>query len=279
MSDSQGPIHINLKEVLQQKLGKKSRFVPGVLRRALERLICQDSLNELLENNYPARGSEFCRGVLRDLDVSVDMRCPANLPPREQKRVLFVCNHPLGGLDGMALIASLSEHYGCELQVVVNDLLMAVEPLAGCFVPVNTHGAQSRGTARSMENAMKGDGPVLMFPAGLVSRLRDNGEVSDLRWNRMFIRKAIEHRRHIVPLHFDGHNTPGFYRAARRRVRMGFRFNFEMILLPREVFAARGSHFTITCGRPIAWQDLAGATDAEAERIKQIVYNLPSQNQ
>lgn len=270
-----GPIRINLRRIIRDRLGRKSFLVPGFLRRWLERLVCQEQLNELLEHNYPRRGAEFCRGVLADLDVKVDLRGVVNLPPPSEPRVLLVCNHPLGGLDGMALIAAFSDYFGTQLQVVVNDLLMAVEPLGDCFVPVNKHGAQSRCTARTLDAAMASDAPVLMFPAGLVSRRGADGTVADLKWNKMFLRKAVDYRRNVVPLHFDGHNSASFYKAAQRRVRLGLRFNFEMLLLPREVFASRGKHFTVTCGHSIPWQSLGKPCDAEAARIKDIVYNLP----
>lgn len=273
-----GPIRINLRQVLRKRLGGWSRLVPPFLCRRLERLVCQEQLNELLEHNYPRRGADFCRGVLADLDVGVDVCGMRNLPTPSERRVLLVCNHPLGGLDGMALVAWFSEYFGTQLQVVVNDLLMAVEPLSDCFVPVNKHGAQSRGTARSLDAAMASDAPVLMFPAGLVSRQGDDGTIADLKWNKMFLRKAVEYGRDVVPLFFDGHNSAGFYRAARRRVKLGLRFNFEMVLLPREVFASRGRRFTITCGDPIPWQSLGRATDAEAARIRGIVYNLKNRH-
>ncbi len=271
-----GPIRIDLRRVLEQRLGRWNTLVPGWLRRKVERLVCQDGLNELLENNYPRRGADFCRGVLHDLDVSVELRGAERLPPAGHTRVLFVSNHPLGGLDGMALIACLSDYYGRQLQVVVNDLLMAVEPLSDCFVPVNKHGAQSRDTARTLESVMASDAPVLMFPAGLCSRQADDGSIADLRWNKMFLRKAVDYRRDVMPLYFDGTNSDAFYRAARRRVRMGLRFNFEMLLLPREVFASRGRHFSVTCGRLIPWQQLGRPCESEAARIRQIVYNIPT---
>ncbi len=269
-------MRINLRQLLRDRLGRWSRLVPGFLRRKLERLVCQDRLNWLLEHNFPRRGSEFCRGVLADLDVELRVEGVENLPPPSQRRVLLVCNHPLGGLDGISLIAWFSEYFGCELQVVVNDLLMAVEPLGECFVPVNKHGAQSRGTARSIDAAMASDGPVLMFPAGLCSRQSPDGTIADPKWNKMFLRKARSYERDVVPLYFDGRNSDRFYKAARRRVRAGLKFNFEMVLLPGEVFASSGKSFTVTCGRALPWTSLAPASDREAARIRNIVYNLSS---
>lgn len=270
------PIRINIREVLASRLGRRARFVPGFVTRWLERLVCQDELNGLLERNFPLRDADFCDGVLCDLDVTLDVRNEHLLP--ESPRCIIVSNHPLGGLDGMSMISWLSRHYGRPVHFVVNDLLMAVEPLRDCFVPVNKLGRQNRGSARTLDEVLAGDDPVVIYPAGLCSRLGDDGVVADLAWNKMAVTKAIESRRDIVPVHFDGHNSPSFYRWARRRVRLGLKFNFEMILLPREVFRSRGKTFTLTCGRPVSWQNLKGGAEASATaaRLRQIVYALPT---
>lgn len=273
---SDRPIRIDVGGVLASRLGGKARFVPRFLIRWLEKLICQDKLNQLLESNYPLRGAEFCDGVLCDLDVTIDIRNENLLP--KNPRCIIVSNHPLGGLDGMSMISWLSRHYNRPVRFVVNDLLMAVEPLTDCFVPVNKHGRQSRSSLGSLEEALTGDGPVVIYPAGLCSRLGDDGVVADLAWNKMFVTKAIESRRDIVPVHFDGHNSPSFYRWARIRQRLGIKFNFEMLLLPREVFRSRGKTFTITCGTPVPWQSLEGGAKAAstAAQLRRQVYALPT---
>mgnify|MGYP001530943483 FL=1 len=273
---SDRPIRIDVGGVLASRLGDKARFVPRFLVRWLEKLICQDKLNQLLESNYPLRGAEFCDGVLCDLDVTIDIRNENLLP--KNPRCIIVSNHPLGGLDGMSMISWLSRHYNRPVHFVVNDLLMAVEPLTDCFVPVNKHGRQSRSSLGSLEEALAGDGPVVIYPAGLCSRLGDDGVVADLAWNKMFVTKAIESRRDIVPVHFDGHNSPSFYRWARIRQRLGIKFNFEMLLLPREVFRSRGKTFTITCGTPVPWQSLEGGAKAAstAAQLRRQVYALPT---
>ena len=267
-------IQIDIGRELSQKLGRRARYVPRILVKAIERLIRQDELNDLLVRNFPRRGAEFCEGVLDTLGVKLEVQDAARLPA--SPRCIIASNHPLGGLDGMSMIAWLHRHYNCPVHFVVNDLLMAVDPLRDCFVPINKHGAQSRGAAKLIDEVLAGDDPVVIYPAGLVSRLGDDGKIADLEWRKMVVNKAIESRRDIVPVHFAGENSPSFYRWARRRLRLGIKFNFEMVLLPRELFRAGGKTFTLTCGDPIAWQSLRGGRDAAAEaaRIRNIVYSL-----
>lgn len=268
------PIQIDVSQVLARKLGKKARYVPRLLVGAIERLIHQDELNDLLVRNFPRRGAEFCEGVLDTLGVTLKVKEAERLPA--SPRCIIASNHPLGGLDGMSMIAWLRRHYGRPVHFVVNDLLMAVDPLKECFVPINKHGSQSRGSARLIDEVLAGDDPVVIYPAGLVSRLGRDGRIADLEWRKMVVNKAIESRRDIVPVHFAGENSPSFYRWARRRERLGLKFNFEMVLLPRELFRARGKTFTLTCGEPIPWHSLRGGIDAAAEaaRIRNIVYSL-----
>lgn len=270
------PLQIDLQAVLRGKMGRKARFVPRWLVRRLEKTICADALNELLRNNHPRRGADFCRGVFADLGVTIQAQGTENLPDPKHRRVVVVSNHPLGGLDGMALIAFFAERYGGRVHFLVNDLLMAVEPLSDVFVPINKHGAQSRDAKRRIDELFEGDDPILIFPAGLVSRLGKNGEVTDLEWKKMFVNRAIASRRDVIPVHFSGHNSQFFYKFARRRKRLGIKFNIEMIYLPRELVRQAGSTFTITCGKPIGWQQLKGGKEAgaTATAIRSEVYRL-----
>ena len=281
MTEQTKVIQINLRQIVRERLGRYSRLVPGVVLRYLEKTVCQDRLNELLRNNFPREGAEFCEGVLADLDVGLTVVGEDKLPSPAQRRVVFVSNHPLGGLDGMALIAWATRRYGGKVHFVVNNLLDAVAPLRSVFVPVNKHGSQSRESIRVIDEAFAGEDPVLVFPAGLCSRRGSNGEIADLEWQKMFVNKAVEHHRDVVPLYFSGRNSDFFYNFAKIRKQLGLKFNIEMIYLPSEIFRARGSRFTLVCGDTIGWQELRSGKAAmeQAAEIRSLVYSLASRLQ
>ena len=95
-------IKIDVEQVLRSRLPRLSRLMPSRLVSGLKKIICQDDLNRLLEENAGKTGADFCRGILKSLDITVNVRNAGNLPPKEHRRVVFVSNHPLGGLDGLA---------------------------------------------------------------------------------------------------------------------------------------------------------------------------------
>ncbi len=97
-------IRLDVAEVLRKRVPRLSRLIPTRMVRWLERTICQDEMNRLLEENRGLTGADFCRGVLGSLKIGIDVRNAERLPAKEDRRVVFVSNHPLGGLDGMALI-------------------------------------------------------------------------------------------------------------------------------------------------------------------------------
>ncbi len=274
-----GPINIDVKKALEGKLGDKARFVPDFAINWLKRTVHEDDLNRMLHELYPRRGAEFCEGVLQSLDVKVDIINPDRLPAPDDARVIFVCNHPLGGLDGIALIAMLAKRYGPKLRFIVNDLLMAVEPISEYFLPINKHGRQQRSSAADINDALASDAPVIIFPAGLVSRKGKNGIIKDLAWHKMFAVKALQHHRDVVPLHFSGHNSSFFYNLAQWRLRLHLKFNIEMLYLPSELLKSRGKKFVVNVGNRLGWRDLAKPDHkAIASMVRDMVYSLDNNN-
>lgn len=267
-------LRIDIDAVLRQRLPQQYRWIPAPLVRWLKAYVCQDRMNQILEVTDYCRDSEFARAVLRELQVT----CDAPEAKVAGHAVTYVSNHPLGGLDGMCLIDWVARRHGVEPYFVVNDLLMVLSPLHGVFVPVNKHGAQSRGAAADVDKAFADvSRPMIMFPAGLCSRQSSkDAEVRDLKWNKMFVQKSALSGRTVIPVHFIGENSPAFYRLARRRQRLGIKFNIEMARLPREMVEAQGKSFTIKVGAPIAPQNLCRGGDAvrQAAEIREYIYTL-----
>ena len=277
MTCEQGPLRIDLQRIVRERVpASKRRWIPRFVVRRLEKLVCQDELNGILQRTYPKTGSAFATAALKDLNITIEVRGMENIP--ETGRFIFASNHPLGGLDGIALISVLGAKYSDEnLRFPVNDMLMNVRPLRGVFIPINKFGRQGREAARKLAETYASDAQIIFFPAGLVSRLHKGGVIKDLEWQKAFVAKAMEYNRDVIPVHFSGNNTMKFYRTAKWRKRLGLKFNFEQILLPKELCKAKGSRYIITFGKPIKAADLKASgksAPALAAEIRNSVYQL-----
>lgn len=268
---------IDLHRILRERIpGGKGKWIPGFMISALERLVHQKELNEVLETTDPSTGSEFADRTYTFFDLGLEVEGLENIP--DHRRLIFASNHPLGGLDGIGLIKVLGRRYGDDrIKFLVNDMLMNVEPLRPVFLPINKYGSQGRKAAAEIAQAYRSDAQIVIFPAGLVSRLGDNGDIADLEWHKSFVAKAVESRRDIVPVRFIGLNRPRFYKLAYWRRRLGLKVNIEQAMLPAELCAARGKSFKIKFGKPVCWRDILDSgraySDVAAD-IRRTVHEL-----
>ena len=267
---------IDVREILKSKMGDKARYVPSPIVKWLERILHQDEVNEFLWDSRGLTGVEWLEATVRYLDMTLDIIGRENLPPKDDGRLYtFVSNHPLGGVDGVALGAIIGSHYDGRLRYLVNDLLMNLPGLAPLCIPINKTGHQSRNFPAMVEAGFHSDNHIIMFPAGLCSR-RTDGVIRDLPWKKAFVSKSVETQRDVVPIHFGGQNSNFFYNLANVCKRLGIKFNIAMLYLADEMYKNRHKTFRVAIGKPIPWQTFdRSKTPAQwAQYVQDIVYKL-----
>lgn len=263
---------IDVERVLTLKAPKVRRLVPRFAIEWLRRLVHEREMNHIIENFGQLPPLEFIRAGFDYLGITYTVEGFDRLDPSE--RYIFASNHPFGGMDGLMLAEIIGSRMG-EVRVVINDLLMYIEPLRPLWLPVNKHGRQNPEYVSRMREAFRSDVPVLTFPAGLCSR-RSGGVVADNPWRCNFVKQAAATRRRIVPVYVEGALSDRFYRISEWRKRLGVGFNIEMILLPDEMFRQRGRDFRIRFGEPVDWQSLPalGSREKQAEYIREKAYSM-----
>lgn len=265
---------LDIDSVLRAKMGKKYSKIPKFAINYLKRVIRQDDLNAIIERNQDKQGVEFMRSLVdSEFNLKIKVHGEENIP--STGRLLFVSNHPLGGLDGICLSALLGEKYDGKIKYLVNDVLLNIKNLESIFVPINKYGSQAKNSAGAIIEAYESDNQIITFPAGLCSRKQD-GVIKDLEWMKSFVMKAKEYQRDIIPVYFEARNSNFFYNFTNIRKAFGVKFNIELIYLPREMFKSKNSTFHITFGKPISWQSLdKSKTPTQwAQHIKETVYSL-----
>lgn len=268
---------IDVEALLRSKMGDKAMRVPRFVVRWLKNILHQDAVNAFLWEARDETGTVWLKHALRYLHNEVKIIEEENLPaPDDERRYTFVCNHPLGGIDGVAIGSVIGERYNDNFRYLVNDLLMNLPGLAPLCIPINKTGKQSRDFPRMVEAGFASDKHIVVFPAGLCSR-KIKGEIHDLPWTKTFISKSVQTKRDIVPMYFSGRNSERFYRIANICKMLRLKFNAAMLFLPDEMFRNSGKTFELYVGKPIPWQtfDGSGKPQQWAQWVQRQVYELP----
>lgn len=259
----------NLLKIHKPKLyNKLPRFVIGWLSK----IICQDKINRLLTLYGHHEGVEFIDDVFKDFNVEIICHGLDNVPPTGKK--LFVANHPLGAIDGLAVISTVNKVFGTA-KGIVNDLLLHIHSLKSVFCGVNVYGHNTPEVSRNIDTLYGSNDNVCVFPAGMCSR-RIDGKIQDLPWKKAFIEKALHNCLPIVPIYVEAENSNFFYSVANIRKKLGIKFNYELVLLPSEFFKYHDKPIHIYYGEPIPPERLAEIkTPAErAQYVREATYKL-----
>lgn len=265
--------YIDIEAVVEAKAPSLKSKLPGFMISYLKRIVHEDELNDFFSRHWEDDGPTFITEFLDELGISYKVYGVEKLP--QNSRVTFVCNHALGGLDGVVLLKMLCDKYG-EAKVVVNDILMYISPMKSLFIPVNVVSQkQNKESVSLIDECMASNTPILYFPAGKVSRRDENGNIADLEWKKNFVTKSIEHKRDVVPLFFDGRNSSFFYNLAYWRTKLGIKQNIEMLYLADEMYKNKFCHFDITVGEIISCDSLEDTSALEKARwIREKCYDL-----
>jgi putative hemolysin len=262
---------INLERVIASKNPRLLKVLPRFVINYLKRIVHIDEINDFLRRNSDKTGLAFIEAVMDEMKASVSVEGIDHLPVGE--RFIIASNHPLGGLDGIALIHEVGK-FRKDLIFPVNDILMNIPNLRELFIPINKHGKNTE-NIRLIDDTFSSDVAILYFPAGLCSR-KQSHRIMDLEWKKTFVTKARTYHRVVVPVHIGGRNSNFFYNLANLRKRLGIKSNIEMLYLVDEMYKQKDRNIIITFGSPIPYQVFTRShTDYEwANRIKKYVYVL-----
>jgi putative hemolysin len=266
---------IDIEKSIKEGNNKFLKSLPGFVIKLIAKVICQDELNATIYRSRHLEGVPFINDVLEGWNVPVDIRGEENIPATG--RFIFVANHPVGGMDSLALLSMIYRHFP-DIISIPNELFSYIPNVRNIMVGINVFGMNTKETIRKLDKLFESDVQTVLFPAGEVAR-RKKGIISDPDWQKTFITKAIQHKRDIIPVHITGRNSNMFYNVANLRTFLGIKMFVEAILLPREMIRQKNSKITVTIGKVIPYQTFTPEfTHLEwAQKVKSGVYLIPEQ--
>ncbi|WP_279501484.1 lysophospholipid acyltransferase family protein [Aeromonas veronii] len=233
-----------------------------LLKRLLGWLLNERAFADFATRYPHLRGLDFVEQALTqlDFDYRVSEAQLEHIPA--SGRVILVANHPIGSLDGLALLQLLGR-IRPDVKIVANQLLAQLAPLRPLLLPVdNMEGKTDRQAILAMNEHLAHERALVIFPAGEVSRLGLKG-VKDGPWQAGFIKLAQRTRTPLVPIHLGGRNSLWFYLAS------WLNKPASALLLVRQLFRQQGQTLPVTIGARIpldSFQELPAKTAARLVR-------------
>ena len=264
-------LQIDIEKIIGEKIPKLAKKLPKFAFRYLKKILHQDDINGLLARTEGISGLPFVSETMKEFNTSVNAIGLEHI--EKEGRYIIAANHPIGGLDGIALIDTVGK-IRQDVITPVNDFLLFVPNLRPLFIPVNKLGSNAD-NIKIFNETFAGDKTICYYPFGLCSR-KQNGKIIDLEWKKTFITKAKAYHRDIIPAHISGRNSNFFYNLSNIRKKLGIKANIEMLYLVNEFYKQKNQTLTITFGKPIPWQTFDGRyTDSEwAMKLRNFSYNL-----
>jgi len=274
MQSSDNKNFIDVDTAFKSKNPGLYRILPGFVISYLKRVIHQDEINAFIKLHNNQKAFEFVDDVIKEFGAKVEVKGLENIPSADG--FIIVSNHPLGGLDALALIQATAR-VRKDIKFIVNDILLQLKNLQGIFTGVNKHGKNTAEVYSKLDEIYASGQGVLIFPAGLVSR-KTNGKIRDLEWKKSFIVKSKKLELPVVPVYIGGRNSEFFYNFSNLRKRLGINANIEMLYLPDEMYRQKNKTITVIFGKPIPASVFdASKTDHDwAQLVKEHVYSLPA---
>lgn len=267
---------IDVEKAIEAKNPKVYHLLPRFLISYLKKIVHENEFNDFLKEGATCYDFDFVEYTLKKFDCKVESVGLENIP--KEGGCIVVCNHPLGGLDGIAVLNQIGK-IRHDVKAIVNDLLMNLENLESLLIPVNKYGNNTIEFIKKIDFHYSSSDCIVVFPAGLVSRKNDR-IISDLEWQKSFITKAIKYNQPIIPLFVDAKNSNFFYNLARFRKKIGVKMNLEMLFLVDEVFKQKGKTIKLKIGNPISPSVFTKKHShlEWAQKIKTHVYHLAKNN-
>ena len=256
---------------LNEKLPK---FVNRFFIKMLQKLFHEKTFNDINRQNHWQKNLDFADSMIELLGIHymVEPNELNNIP--SVGRVLVIANHITGASDAFTmvqLIANARENK--KVKVMVNGMLMGMEQAQDLLIPVdNISGSITKKSFQAINAALQNEEAVIIFPAGIVSRLSWKG-IRDLPWKPSFLKIARKNHAPILPIRIEARNSILFYIVS-----LILPMKFSGLMLPRE-FATAGElpPLRYHIGKvipPASFADKSISVNKYVEMFYEHLYNL-----
>ena len=249
----------------------KKRLVNFLLK-----FLSVDKVNWIHDHNCDTPGVPFTAGLLKDLNIKLRIDNEERLDNLPEGSFITVSNHPLGALDGIALIKIVGERRP-KFKVMVNMVLNYISAMRPNFIAVDALASSDpkkkavsmQGIKAAMMQVRSGE-PMGFFPAGAVSKLNRSLHIEDREWQPTIIRLIKQMKVPVVPIYFHTRNSWWFTFLGM------VSWQLRTLRLPAEVFRKKNATMHISIGETISVEEIEKFDDLKllGEYLKQKTFAM-----
>lgn len=219
------------------------------IRPLLYRMLDYGKARAMAEAIGPLSGRAALDYVSAMLGVKITVAGLENVPP--EGRAIFVCNHPTGIADGIAVFDALKTVRPDVCFYANSDAHRVVPQFDEVLIPVEwveekRTRDRTRLTLQLTRQAMEAERALVIFPSGRLARRGADGTLADPPWMPSALSIARKYQAPVVPLHLSGPWSTLFHLFNR------FSQELRDITLFHELLNKRGREFSLIIGQPIA---------------------------
>lgn len=235
------------------------------LVETLMKFLSVDEVNKLHGACCAHPGAAFCRCMLEYLNVTLDIEHAERLEHLPEGAFVTVSNHPLGAVDGVALIDIIGSRRP-DFKVMVNMTLNYISAMRPNFIAVDALASDDpakravsvQGLKQAIEQVRAGK-PVGFFPAGAVSKLNRKLQLEDREWQPTIIRLIKKMKVPVVPIFFNASNSAWFNFLGL------VSWKLRTLRLPAEIFYHRNKTLHVSVGPTISVDEILAHAATEEE--------------
>ena len=160
---------LNVRSILEQRYPRffeEHQTTAQTLCRFLGFLFYEKRFQQF-EREFPhLKGFDFVEEVLRYFDFNLRLQEKERSRIPDSGRLVIVANHPIGSLDGLALL-DLVREVRPDVRVVANEVLSEIKPLQRLLLPVHNMGGNTpKENLRNIRRYLEDEGALIIFPGG-----------------------------------------------------------------------------------------------------------------
>lgn len=215
----------------------------------------------------PMGGRDALEWVAELLSVKLEVSGLERMPA--SGAFILLANHPTGITDGVAMWDAIKRKRGDTLFYANSDAMRVCPRFDEVLIPVEWVLAKrtrerTRLTLKMTEQAFAAKRPLMVFPAGRLSRMRD-GLLTDPEWMPTAASLARKYELPVLPCHMAGPHAFWFHTFAKVSPEL------RDITLFHELLNKQGKTYKITFGQPIPPKHVGGDSTSAIRKLKHYI--------